>query len=98
MAEAFAAFAALTLRTVTPGLVFASDARYAKAIAATVSSDMDIVMNEGGVDGKQLGFQLCYSRGFTSGLVVVLSGVNGQIEQPSAPWALRHLQLPVARA
>jgi feruloyl-CoA synthase len=42
------------LRTVTPGLVFASDARYAKAIAATVASDMEIVMNEGGVDGKQV--------------------------------------------
>jgi feruloyl-CoA synthase len=42
------------LRTVTPGLVFASDARYAKAIAATVSSDMEIVMNDGGVDGKQV--------------------------------------------
>jgi feruloyl-CoA synthase len=42
------------LRTVTPGLVFASDTRYAKAIAATVSSDMEIVMNEGGVEGKQV--------------------------------------------
>ena len=42
------------LRTVTPGVVFASDARYAKAIAATVSSDMEIVMNEGGVEGKQV--------------------------------------------
>jgi feruloyl-CoA synthase len=42
------------LRTVTPGLMFASDARYAKAIAATVSSDMEIVMNEGGVEGKQV--------------------------------------------
>ena len=42
------------LRTVTPGLVFASDARYAKAIAATVSSDMEVVMNEGGVEGKQV--------------------------------------------
>ena len=42
------------LRTVTPGLVFASDARYAKAIAATVANDMEIVMNEGGVDGKQV--------------------------------------------
>ena len=42
------------LRTVTPGLVFASDARYAKAIAATVSSDMEIVINEGGVEGKQV--------------------------------------------
>ena len=42
------------LRTVTPGMVFASDARYAKAIAATVSDDMEIVMNEGGVEGKQV--------------------------------------------
>ena len=42
------------LRTVTPGLVFASDARYAKAIAATVSNDMEIVMNDGGVEGKQV--------------------------------------------
>jgi feruloyl-CoA synthase len=32
--------------------VFASDARYAKAIAATVSSNMDIVMNEGAIEGK----------------------------------------------
>jgi feruloyl-CoA synthase len=42
------------LRTVTPGMVFASDERYAKAIAATVSSNMEIVMNEGDVEGKQV--------------------------------------------
>jgi feruloyl-CoA synthase len=42
------------LRTVTPGMVFAGDARYAKAIAATVSSDMEIVMNEGSVQGIQV--------------------------------------------
>ena len=42
------------LRTVTPGMVFASDARYAKAIAATVSSNMEIVMNEGGIEGQQV--------------------------------------------
>src|SRR5574343_125192 len=42
------------LRTVTPGLVFAQDTRYAKAIAATVGDDMDIVMAEGGVDGRQV--------------------------------------------
>lgn len=42
------------LRTVTPGMVFASDTRYAKAIAATVSSDMEIVMNEGGIEGQQV--------------------------------------------
>ena len=39
------------LRTVTPGLVFASDNRYAKAIAATVSDDMEVVMVEGSVEG-----------------------------------------------
>ncbi|WP_299510098.1 feruloyl-CoA synthase [uncultured Limnohabitans sp.] len=42
------------LRTVTPGLVFASDVRYAKAIAATVSDDMEVVMCEGGVDGRKV--------------------------------------------
>ncbi len=40
------------LRTVTPGLVFAADARYAKAIAATVSADMEVVMAEGSVEGQ----------------------------------------------
>jgi feruloyl-CoA synthase len=35
------------LKTVTPGLVFAQDARYAKAIAATVSADLPVVMAEG---------------------------------------------------
>ena len=39
------------LRTVTPGLVFASDERYAKAIAATVSPDMEVVMAQGTVPG-----------------------------------------------
>ncbi len=40
------------LRTVTPGLVFAQDARYAKAIAATTGDDMAIVMGEGTVEGR----------------------------------------------
>ncbi|MBM3387319.1 MAG: feruloyl-CoA synthase, partial [Betaproteobacteria bacterium] len=40
------------LRTVTPGLVFAQDARYAKAIAASVGEDMAIVMAEGGLEGR----------------------------------------------
>jgi feruloyl-CoA synthase len=42
------------LRTVTPGLVFAQDARYAKAIAATVGENIDIVMAEGSVEGRQV--------------------------------------------
>ena len=42
------------LKTVTPGMVFASDARYAKAIAATVSDDMEVVMVEGTVEGRQV--------------------------------------------
>jgi feruloyl-CoA synthase len=42
------------LKTVTPGMVFATDARYAKAIAATVSDDMEVVMCEGAVEGRQV--------------------------------------------
>jgi feruloyl-CoA synthase len=42
------------LRTVTPGLVFASDARYAKAIAATVDTDMEVVMVEGSLPGREV--------------------------------------------
>ena len=42
------------LNTVTPGLVFASDARYAKAIAAAVSADMEVVMHEGDVSGRTI--------------------------------------------
>ena len=41
------------LRTITPGLVFAQDTRYAKAIAATVGQDIAIVMAEGSVEGRQ---------------------------------------------
>jgi len=40
------------LRTVTPGMVFASDARYAKAIAATVAPETEVVMVEGSVEGR----------------------------------------------
>jgi feruloyl-CoA synthase len=40
------------LRTVTPGLVFAQDARYAKAMAAAVDANTAIVMAEGGLDGR----------------------------------------------
>ncbi len=40
------------LRTVTPGLVFAQDARYAKAIQATVGADMEVVLVDGALDGR----------------------------------------------
>ncbi len=40
------------LKTVTPGLVFASDARYAKAIAATVDASMEVVLVEGELEGR----------------------------------------------
>jgi feruloyl-CoA synthase len=40
------------LRTVTPGLVFAQDARYAKAIAATIGDGVEVVLHEGTVDGR----------------------------------------------
>ena len=46
------------LKTVTPGMVFASDARYAKAIAATVGADMEVVMVDGAdsavLNGRQI--------------------------------------------
>ncbi len=40
------------LATTTPGLVFASDPSYAKAIAATVPAEVPVVMTTGGVDGR----------------------------------------------
>ena len=40
------------LRTVTPGLVFAQDTRYAKAIAAAVGPEMEVVLHEGTLDGR----------------------------------------------
>jgi feruloyl-CoA synthase len=40
------------LRTVSPGLVFASDTRYAKAISATLSPDLEVVMVDGSVEGQ----------------------------------------------
>jgi feruloyl-CoA synthase len=40
------------LRTVTPGLVFAQDARYAKAIAATIGDGVEVVLHEGTVYGR----------------------------------------------
>ena len=42
------------LKTVTPGLVFASDARYAKAIAATVDASMEVVLVEGDIEGRSV--------------------------------------------
>ena len=42
------------LKTVTPGLVFASDARYAKAIAATVDASMEVVLVEGDLEGRSV--------------------------------------------
>lgn len=35
------------MQTLTPGLVFAADARYANAIAATVPADVEVVLGEG---------------------------------------------------
>ncbi len=41
------------LATLTPGLVFAADAaRYGRAIAATVGSDVEIVLGEGTLEGR----------------------------------------------
>ncbi len=41
------------LATTTPGLVFASSAAYARAIAATVPADVPVVLTEGTVEGRE---------------------------------------------
>lgn len=40
------------LRTVTPGLVFAQDARYARAIQSAVGPEREVVLAEGSIDGR----------------------------------------------
>jgi feruloyl-CoA synthase len=41
------------LNTLTPGLVFATDAaRYGKAIQAAVGADVEVVLHEGSIDGR----------------------------------------------
>src|SRR5689334_797742 len=40
------------LGMLTPGLVFASDARYAKAIAATVARETEVVLTEGALEDR----------------------------------------------
>ncbi|MBK6865612.1 MAG: feruloyl-CoA synthase [Ideonella sp.] len=40
------------LGMLTPGLVFASDAAYAKAIEATVDRDTTVVLTQGGIEGR----------------------------------------------
>lgn len=42
------------LATLTPGLVYAADgARYGKAIQATVGTDVEVVLAQGSIDGRQ---------------------------------------------
>ncbi|NDY92585.1 feruloyl-CoA synthase [Ideonella livida] len=40
------------LGTTTPGMVYAADARFAKAIAAAVAADVQVVMGAGAVEGR----------------------------------------------
>ncbi|MBK6649066.1 MAG: feruloyl-CoA synthase [Betaproteobacteria bacterium] len=42
------------LRTVTPGMVFAADERYARAIEATVAADCEVLMTSGKVNGRSV--------------------------------------------
>ena len=41
------------LATLTPGLVFAPDARYARAIQAAVGADVEVVLAEGRIEGRE---------------------------------------------
>ncbi len=64
------------LRTVTPGLVFASDAaRYGKAIVATVGSDVEVVLAEG---------DLGPSRAVTAFQQLTSTPVTAQVDQAIA--------------
>lgn len=40
------------LATLTPGMVFAPDARYGRAVAATVGNDVEVVLGEGELEGR----------------------------------------------
>jgi len=40
------------LATLTPGLVFAPDARYAQAVRAAVAADVEVVVAEGSIEGR----------------------------------------------
>ncbi|HEX2545825.1 MAG TPA: feruloyl-CoA synthase [Ramlibacter sp.] len=40
------------LATLTPGLVVAPDARFARAVQATVGPDVEVVVHEGGIEGR----------------------------------------------
>jgi feruloyl-CoA synthase len=42
------------LATTTPGLVFAADASYARAIAAVVADDVEVVLAEGSLEGRKV--------------------------------------------
>jgi feruloyl-CoA synthase len=42
------------LATLTPGLVFAPDTRYARAVAATVGADVEVVLDQGQIEGRQV--------------------------------------------
>jgi feruloyl-CoA synthase len=52
------------LKTVTPGLVFAQDERYAKAIQATVGQDTEVMLHHGSVTGHTTSSfaQLCATK------------------------------------
>jgi len=41
------------LATLTPGLVFAPDARYARAVQATVGAEVEVVLGEGRIEGRE---------------------------------------------
>lgn len=41
------------LTTLTPGLVFAPDARYARAVQAAVGQDVEVVIGEGRIEGRE---------------------------------------------
>ncbi len=65
------------MRLCTPGLVFASDARYAKAITAAVPADCEVVLCEGEVAGRSVTrFQALCATAVTPAVDVARSAIT----------------------
>jgi feruloyl-CoA synthase len=66
------------IQTVTPGLVFAQDARYAKAIQAAVPADVTVVLAEGGCPQREtLAWASLQSTPITPAVMAAMAATDG---------------------
>ena len=87
------------MRLCTPGLVFASDARYAKAIAATVPADCEVVLCEGGPTlNAQLLAEDLVDEWCQTVAPLLASGSELRGTQSASPGVVRRLRLARAIA